>query len=227
MYKQLKLSLLILMTLFAILVSGCTRTRTEPNERVQIAPPAGSEIGKPTTISVQEALTTPINTATPIPINNNTPLIPATATPIAISNTDESASASGGQIVLPTATPIQAVSVSTPISSPSSSGGEVIHVVQVGENLFRIGLKYDVAPETIAAYNGILDVTLIYIGQKLRIPTASGGNFINGNTYIVQNGDTLLSIAIAFDTTTEALISANNLNNPNMLYVGQALKVPR
>ena len=226
MRKPIKLSLLISMAFFTILATGCTRARTEPNERVQIAPLSTTEIGQPTTISVEEALATPEKTATPIPANNNAPVIPATATAISI-NTDESASASGGQTVSATVTPIQAIIVSTPNSSPPSSGGEVIHVVQAGENLFRIGLKYDVAPATIAAYNGISDVTLIYIGQKLRIPTASSGNFVDGNTYIVQNGDTLLSIAIAFDTTTEALISANSLSNPDMLYVGQTIKVPR
>ncbi len=226
MRKRINLSLLISMIVFVLLASGCSRARTETNERTRIIPPADSAIGAPTSISVQEVLATPIvATATPINALDTAPLIPATATPISIITPNASASTSGTEIVSPTATPLNAATVGQN-SSASSSGGEVIHIVQAGENLFRIGLKYNVAPETIAAYNGISDVTLIYIGQKLRIPTASGGNFINGDTYIVQNGDSLLSIAVAFGTTTEALISANNLSNPDVLYVGQVLKVP-
>lgn len=47
--------------------------------------------------------------------------------------------------------------------------GEVIHTVQTGENLFRIGLRYNVAWQTIAAANGISG-TYIYVGQQLVIP---------------------------------------------------------
>ena len=45
-------------------------------------------------------------------------------------------------------------------------------------------------------------------------------------TYIVQKGDILSKIAGKFDTTTKTLISMNNLRNPDVLYVGQELKVP-
>ncbi len=45
-------------------------------------------------------------------------------------------------------------------------------------------------------------------------------------TYIVQKGDILGRIATKFDTTTKTLISMNNLSNPDVLYVGQELRVP-
>ncbi len=44
--------------------------------------------------------------------------------------------------------------------------------------------------------------------------------------YIVQKGDILSRIAVAFDSTTKNLISMNNLSNPDVLYVGQELRVP-
>ncbi len=46
------------------------------------------------------------------------------------------------------------------------------------------------------------------------------------STYIVQKGDVLSKIAQKFNTTTATLISINNLTNPDVLYVGQELKVP-
>lgn len=48
--------------------------------------------------------------------------------------------------------------------------GEIIHVVQPGENLYRIGLQYGVSWVAIAEYNGITDPDAISAGQELRIP---------------------------------------------------------
>jgi LysM repeat protein len=48
--------------------------------------------------------------------------------------------------------------------------GETIHVVQRGETLFRIALRYGLTAEEVAAYNGITNVHLIYPGQEIRIP---------------------------------------------------------
>ena len=48
--------------------------------------------------------------------------------------------------------------------------GERVHIVQRGENLFRIGLQYGIPYQTLAAYNGIPNAHLIYEGQAIRIP---------------------------------------------------------
>lgn len=45
-------------------------------------------------------------------------------------------------------------------------------------------------------------------------------------TYTVQTGDTLFAIAQRFDTTVEALVEANNITNPNVIFVGQVLTIP-
>jgi mannosyltransferase len=44
--------------------------------------------------------------------------------------------------------------------------------------------------------------------------------------YVVQPGETLLEIAIRFQTTVEALAEANQLDNPNKLTPGQTLIIP-
>ena len=44
--------------------------------------------------------------------------------------------------------------------------------------------------------------------------------------YIVQKGDMISQLAIDFDTSSAKLIEINNLENPDVLYVGQKLKVP-
>lgn len=44
--------------------------------------------------------------------------------------------------------------------------------------------------------------------------------------YIVQKGDMLSQLAVDFDTTTATLVDMNGLSNPDVLYVGQELRVP-
>ncbi|WP_457637358.1 peptidoglycan DD-metalloendopeptidase family protein [Oceanithermus sp.] len=46
-----------------------------------------------------------------------------------------------------------------------------VHVVQKGETLYRIAKDYGVPLEALAAANGIKDVNLIRVGQKLVIPS--------------------------------------------------------
>lgn len=53
---------------------------------------------------------------------------------------------------------------------PPATGGEQTHVVQRGENLFRIGLRYGCPYQTLAQYNGIADPARIDVGQVIRIP---------------------------------------------------------
>lgn len=56
------------------------------------------------------------------------------------------------------------------IGGCASKAPGVIHHVQPGENLYRIGLRYQVDPERIAKVNGIRDVTTLSVGQRLFIP---------------------------------------------------------
>jgi LysM repeat protein len=117
-----------------------------------------------------------------------------------------------------------------PEMMPPSAGHPDMHIVQPGENLFRIALRYDTTVDAIAKANNIVNPWFIYVGQELMIPTGGGGMPSppgpGGQTYVVQPGDTLYSIAVRYNTTVEALMVANNLSSPHLIYVGQTLKVP-
>jgi LysM repeat protein len=60
---------------------------------------------------------------------------------------------------------------STSPTTPTTSSGDVIrYVVQPGDNLFRIGLRFGVPYQQLAAFNNISDPTRIFVGQVIFIP---------------------------------------------------------
>lgn len=119
-------------------------------------------------------------------------------------------------------TPEQTVAPRPTVPASPAPAGDVYHTVQPGENLFRIALRYGTTVEAIVAANHLPDQHSIRVGQELRIPVESGSD---SNTYIVQRGDTLYSIARRFDTTVETLAALNGIASPYTIEVGQTLIV--
>ena len=64
---------------------------------------------------------------------------------------------------------LQALAGETPVPLPTPAQPQyTIHVVQPGENLFRIALRYGTTVQAIMAANGLTDYN-IHVGQQLRI----------------------------------------------------------
>ncbi len=103
------------------------------------------------------------------------------------------------------------------------------HTVQVGENLYRIALKYGLTYQELASANGIANANQVSVGTVLTIPCGSGaGGTATGTTgtYTVQAGDNLYRIALKFGVTYQELAAYNNITDPNGLVVGQVLNIP-
>jgi LysM repeat protein len=118
-------------------------------------------------------------------------------------------------------------------SAPSSSAtGEGTHVVGLGENLYRIALRYGTTVQALAQLNGITDPNQVFVGQTLRVtansvvPVTPSQPTGTATTHIVQYGETLAAIALRYDVTTWALIQANSISNPALIFPGQALTIP-
>jgi LysM repeat protein len=127
---------------------------------------------------------------------------------------------------------------------PANNGGQqVIHVVQSGETLFTIGLRYGMTWTKIQAANNIVGTT-VFTGQRLIIPVNgaptnpppaptqppvtnppppadNGGQVI----HIVQAGETLHKIGLRYGISWPAIQRANNLPN-DRIYTGQRLIIP-
>ena len=101
------------------------------------------------------------------------------------------------------------------------------YTVRSGDSLGVIAERYGTSVSAICSANGISNPNLIYVGQRLRIPTSGGGSAPSSETvYTVASGDTLGAIASRYGTTVSAICSLNGISNPNMIYVGQRLRIP-
>jgi len=202
------------------LVTGCYREAAPdvtptPAGGAQVAP---SEEGTPdimATAAANSALETQAARGAAETLTAETPTatLPPTETPTAEPATEEPTA------VVPTTAP----------TSPPAPSGQVTHVVQRGENLFRIALRYGTSVEAIASANGIANPALIYVGQRLTIstqgaqpPAPSSG----ATTYVVQRGDNLFRIALRYNMSYLYLAQYNGIANPSNIYAGQVLRIP-
>jgi murein DD-endopeptidase MepM/ murein hydrolase activator NlpD len=131
--------------------------------------------------------------------------------------------------------------------SPAAAGPQVqtdeVYVVQPGDTLFSIALRFGLTASDITAANNLSNPNLIFVGQRLVIPgdrpvvepaivTESEEERDTEPTptppgvYVVQPGDTLLDIASRFGLTVTDIVLANSIRNPDYLYVGQELVIP-
>ena len=91
-----------------------------------------------------------------------------------------------------------------------------------------IARRFGTTVQELVDINNIQNPNLIFPGEKLRI-TESNKQQLNpilqSNYYTVQRGDTLSKIALKFNVTVQYLVNINGIKNPNLIYVGQILKI--
>lgn len=110
---------------------------------------------------------------------------------------------------------------------PSHTSRAIYYVVKRGDTLLKIAARFGTTVSSIVRTNLLKNPDDIRVGQILKIytdqaPSQNGGD----RTYIVRRGDTLLKIAARFHTTVAALLAANDIRNRDVIYAGQALRIP-
>ena len=127
------------------------------------------------------------------------------------------------------------------LTLPSTGGPATFprtYRIDRGDTLRSIGEKFGVTWQQIAAYNNIPNPNVISAGMVIQIPpvdyvppsTPPTGPIVTPPqqpiTYVVQQGDTLSSIARRFNVTVIALAQYNNIANNRLIYAGDVLVIP-
>jgi len=141
-------------------------------------------------------------------------------------------------------TPVKRESAPTPMPAelPLDEKMTFRYEVQRGDTLSSIAKHYSVTMKEIVEANDIVDPSRIFPGQKLAIPgylvprpeeaeaepspeplPPSSAEFF---VYTVVEGDTISAITKRYGITLRELVEANNIEDPNRLWVGQRLYIP-
>lgn len=121
----------------------------------------------------------------------------------------------------------------SPPARAQDGSSPTAHVVQAGDNLYRIALRYGVTIDALMAANGLTTTSVIVPGQRLAIPgvaasvpapavTVPAG----ARTHRVVEGESLLQIARRYNVTLDALARANNITHAALIVPGQVLIIP-
>lgn len=102
---------------------------------------------------------------------------------------------------------------------------EIIYTVKKGDSLWKIANRYGVSVNSLVSLNNIQNPNLIYPGQQIRVKVSSNNNQANTLYYRVRRGDSLWRIARRYRTTVSNLVRLNNIKNPNLIYIGQILRI--
>lgn len=147
----------------------------------------------------------------------------------------------------PTETPTLTATFTETLTPTQSA--PYLYIVQEGDFLATIAEQENLGPDGIALIlllnpydpttgQGIDPTTqIVYPGQEILLPnpgmelptsTPIPPDLARGTilTYSIQAGDTLAGIAALFNSTVDAIIEENELEDPNAIFVGQQLDIP-
>ncbi|MEQ8718188.1 MAG: LysM peptidoglycan-binding domain-containing protein [Acidimicrobiales bacterium] len=115
----------------------------------------------------------------------------------------------------------------------TTSAATFVYTIERGDSLSAIAARFGVDVTRLAVDNGIADPDLVLIGTDIVIPaSAPSAPEPEPDTahleryYTVQPGDSLSSVATRFGVDVVALEAANELTDPDLVVVGDRLRIP-
>ncbi len=120
--------------------------------------------------------------------------------------------------------PLMAAVLGMSISGFAAPVSAATHKVEQGDTFWKISRWNNVKLESVLAANPGVDPMNLQIGQTVRVPVESKRNV---NTYTVSGNDTFWTISRALHLPLDELMAANPGVDPQNLYPGIVLKLPR
>lgn len=112
--------------------------------------------------------------------------------------------------------------------TPTCPSGSFAYTIKSGDTLYKLAITYNTTVEAIMALNPGINPNNLQIGQVICIPRSTTPiPPCDGVYYSVKAGDTLFSIAMAFNIPLSTLIAANPGIDPNNLQIGQLICIPK
>tara|TARA_B100000959_G_scaffold92786_1_gene98575 strand:+ start:6276 stop:6890 length:615 start_codon:yes stop_codon:yes gene_type:complete len=165
--------------------------------------------------------------STPVTVTPTTaPDAYATTVP-AVTTTQASYSTTTAATTATTAATATATTLPPTTTVPPDTGPRTV-TVEAGDSLSQIAKDNGMSLDDLAAINAICDTNQLFVGQVLLLSAEETGDpdaEPSERTVTVQSGDSLSKIAKRHDTTVEALMADNDIDDPNTIFVGQELTV--
>lgn len=100
------------------------------------------------------------------------------------------------------------------------------YLVQEGDTLYDIALRFGTTVAALQEANGIADPAGLSVGQNLIIPGYDGITGILA-THTLEPGETIDSLSLRIGVSQATLVKLNRLLNPERIYVGLSMIVPQ
>lgn len=114
-----------------------------------------------------------------------------------------------------------------PLLSPEPNLSVDQYRVQSGQTLSEVARETGLSVGRIMQANGLGDPDLIVADTDLKLPERQGSLDEPGEYHVVQRGDTLWDLSRRYGTTVQALVEANAIQDPDVIYVGEFLDIPQ
>ena len=133
-----------------------------------------------------------------------------------------------------TPTAVPPTDTALPSETPTMSG-PMWYVVQENDTLSGIAAKFGIDLIVLLNMNPGIDPNTIKVGDKIVIPAPNAQldtptpippDWRGTIEYRIASGETLIGIAIKFNSTVQKIMELNKLTNQNDIQAGQIIKIP-
>ena len=160
-------------------------------------------------------------------------VVQTTTTGMFVTTTVAPSSDSAPATTSPTVATAAAVATTTaPVAASTAAVTATTEPVTVekGDSLSKIAKRYGTTVDAPVRINELCDANQIFVGQVIVLedPDAEAddaGEQVETAIVTVQAGDSLSKIAKRHDTTVEEMMALNDIDDPNLLFVGQELLI--